>query len=609
MTEQEQPYKVVASGVDTFFVNYKFANEHGILSGESLPDDIIEQLDTWQKEARKEHMPVATDLEFSYTSGGETITQTLFIRSHGEGAWPWLLYADDVKVKFAPGTLNKGLFCQARFSSHLLWTIGPDKAIDRLEETVVSFLGDVFLHKQASEIHLCADVQGFDFSRLTLVGEQLPFVSRVTAIRDRPIPPTEEEQEGGLTAKGIEALQEKIDREIAEEERFHPAALSTAHRRIATIDFGSHASKVSCQIYNKTLEIKKHHKEWMEDIHLVNGWDRKSIIWRIEFRFKRAFLRDFELDEAGSVLARLAHLWTYATQEWLRFVDLDGVTGVNISRRPTHPVWEVIQHAYDGCLQRPTYDEQGVQSVRLAYALETKPLEVLEQAVSILAASTYDHEHTDDDMSREQYEQERQAYIMQEYCSIADSLQDEPKELLQSFASAQVARLTDDQVTFLLDYLVPQPVEETLSALVRRRRRMAKLKSCIAAGTGYLRAAVALMPPDEVPRLLGPGFVGPGVSASRLLPDRVSSFLWFAEKSLFYDEEKGRSHVDEVLKKQVGYGFITAMQLEEERRRSGVDLLPEDLSAIDTALARVRARRAKQNDKGFLSDFDDSIQN
>src|SRR5437764_297098 len=74
-------YKIVAAGADTFIVNYKFVNEQGILSGESLPDHIQEQLDEWQKAARKEQKPMPTSLTFSYTiKSGETVNQSLLIR-------------------------------------------------------------------------------------------------------------------------------------------------------------------------------------------------------------------------------------------------------------------------------------------------------------------------------------------------------------------------------------------------------------------------------------------------------------------------------------------------------------------------------------------------
>jgi hypothetical protein len=566
-------YRIVAAGVDTFIVNYKFTNEQGILSGESLPDHIQDQLDTWQKTARKEHGPVPTDLTFSYQlRSGEMVNQSLFMRSYGASVWPWLLFSDDVKVNFAPGTLNKGLFCQARFSSHLLWMIGPAVAITQLEAMLSNYLGGTF-HKQASEIHLCADITGFDFSCLSLAGEQLPFVSRVTGIKDRPVSPTEEEQEGGLTPKEMEALQEKIEVEI-EEERFHLTSLTTTHRRISTIDFGSHASPFSAQIYNKSLEIKKHGKGWFEPIWKLNGWDGESTVWRLEFRIKRAWLRDFQFDEVGITLASIATLWKYATSEWLRFIDLDAVTGVNVSRRPIHLVWEVLQHAYDNLAVQASYDSQVEEEVRLDLLLEERPLQVFQQVEALLA-------YGDGDLLPEPEQKERQTRMVEAFNGVADVLAESPKEVVRELVLDRFSELSLDQQSQLINHLSPEPVMQVQAALIKRERRMACQKNCIAVGIGCMRAVMALMPLDELP-----GYLGPNVCAGRRFPDLLSSFLWFAQKAYEYDRKKGRSHVEEILKKRLVYGLITAQQLEEERRLYGVELEPEDFAAIDRVLGR-----------------------
>jgi hypothetical protein len=544
----------VAAGPDTFMVNYKFVNEEGHLTGESLPDHIADQLDAWQKAARKEHKPVPTDLTFSYdVREGERVNQSLFIYPHGSAPWPWMLFSDDIKVYFAPGTLNKGLFCQVRFSSHLLWMVGPETAIVQVESLLAQYLGRPDFFEQTSEIHLCVDVVGFDFSRLCLAGGQLPFVSRVTRIKDRPTPPVEEEQECGLTPEEIKDLKDKIDQE---EERFCQASLTTTHRRVSTIDFGSHASPISCQIYNKSLEIRQHKKEWFEPIWISYGWDGKSTVWRIEFRFKRAFLRTFQMSEAFSTLACIPALWKYATCEWLRFIDPDQVTTVNVSRLPTHPVWEVVQQAYDNVDTLAPRDPEGEKALRLELLLEEKPAQVLRQAVLF--------SHTEE-----------------EFRALAETLEEASQEVVRGCAHDAFSGLTPDQQAQILDVLSTEPLYQVQATLVKRRRRMARLKGCIAAGIGYIRTAVAMADPAEFSSLTP---IGPGVSASKYYPDRVSSALWFARRALAYDQEKGRSHTGEIMKKQVIHGFLTAMALDEERRLFGVQLEPEDVAAIDEAI-------------------------
>ncbi len=122
---------------------------------------------------------------------------------------------------------------------------------------------------------------------------------------------------------------------------------TTTHRKIATLDFGSHGSNISCQIYNKSAEIKVHNKGWFEPIWAAcPDYNPDLTVWRVEFRIKRKFLATFHLNEAFSVLSQLELLWKYATMEWLRYVDLSASSDTNKSRLPTHAAWEVIQAAY-----------------------------------------------------------------------------------------------------------------------------------------------------------------------------------------------------------------------------------------------------------------------
>jgi len=334
---------IINAGVDTLLVNYKFAGEDDKPNGSSLPEHIITKLDEWQAIARKEHDVTATDLLFSYTVGSDHYEQSLLMRPHGSGIWSWLVYSDDIKLSLSYGTMNGGVFCQARFSAHLLWSIGPEAALVALDSMLYDFIGSM-VYQQASEIHLCADVQGWDMS---LLDWQNGFISRVVRIRERPELPTEQEQEGGLSPSDIRKLEASIQHNIHNTDAPAYPMVTTTHRKIATLDFGSHGSNISCQIYNKSAEIKVHKKEWFEPIWSVNDlYNPDLVVWRIEFRIKRKFLATFHLNEAFSVLAQLELLWKYCTEEWLRYVDLSTSSDTNKSRLPTHPAWEVIQSAY-----------------------------------------------------------------------------------------------------------------------------------------------------------------------------------------------------------------------------------------------------------------------
>ena len=69
-------------------------------------------------------------------------------------------------------------------------------------------------------------------------------------------------------------------------------------------DFSEQTRCASRGIYDKTHEIKYHSKEkgWFHDLWLAQKhedgspvWDSESPVWRIEFRFKRPALHEFDL--------------------------------------------------------------------------------------------------------------------------------------------------------------------------------------------------------------------------------------------------------------------------------------------------------------------------
>ncbi|GCE17549.1 hypothetical protein [Dictyobacter kobayashii] len=619
--------KVVNRGPDTFFVNFKFVGSDGRPNGQPLPDHIANQLDSWQKTAHKEHVHVPTSLTFTYWAAEQTYSQTLMMREHGSSPWSWLLYSDDIKINMSYGTLKGNVFCQARFSSHLLHMIGPEQSIVAAEAMLHEFIGELF-HQQASEVHLCIDLQGFDFSTLCIHDpDRFPFVSRVTNISDRPLPPTNEEQEGGLSDLGYAKVQQQIeqDKHALEQELLLQPALRTTHRRIATLDFDSHASDISAQIYNKTLEIKKHQKQWFEPIWLSNGWNGRSEIWRLEFRFKRAFFNKYDLNEAFSVIAMFETLWKYATEEWLRFVDLDQSSDSNTSRLPTHPVWELVQRAYSVQQDTCTADPAGEQENRIRQVIQEKPLQVIKQAEYIRIDDELQHVFcwSDEDLLQLVRSDESPAtwsrcllsvgflsYVLElpgklrmteagrQYAALEESLRDVSVEVLRDLARAALAGLSPDQLAELLDHLSPRSFEEVRTSLVKRDRRMAKLDSLIALLAGAFRSAVALAPPDEI------GEVSSITGQRVRQPDLYSDALWVLRKMQDYDKKKERVYCEEVWKKRMAYGFVTALQLDEERKYYGVDLAPSDWSEINTVFDELRTKGHRSKNGNPETDSD-----
>jgi hypothetical protein len=556
--------KCVNFGIDTLLINCKFAGDDLKPNGDTLPETIAGQMDDWQAVARKEHKPVPTDLDYRM--------QTLFMRAHGSGVWSWLLFNDDLTLSFSYGSMNGGVFCQARFSSHLLWCIGPEAALVELQSMLYDFTRKM-VHVQASEIHICADMQGWYEGPQDW---QEGFVTRVVNIRSRPDEPTEREQQGGMSPKE----RRKLEQQIVNAQPI----VTTTYRRLATLDFGSHGSEIMGQIYNKSQEIKKSKKTFFEPIWTANGWDGHSIIWRVEIRYRRKSLASFDLNEAFEVLSSVRLLWAYATEQWLRYIDRAACEDSNTSRLPAHPVWQAVQGACPDPVQEiAACDEERNDEARLVRLLDEKPLQVIEEAVALTVP---------EDVERH----EPVASIH----AVTRSFQEEAKELQQEVARDLLNDLSPEQKHHVIRRLSPEPFHEVRSALIKRAKRMARKKMCVPAMTGYLTSIMALAYYETAE------YSTITEHPTGVQPDLVSSLRVAFEEILTYNKEKGRSHVEEVWKKRLAYGFVTAQQVEEERRRYGIELTDADRNAVQEAIDALkdRARGNTRDDRRSDSQAD-----
>ncbi len=95
---------------------------------------------------------------------------------------------------------------------------------------------------------------------------------------------------------------------------------------------------ISCRLYNKTVEIKKSKKTFLEPIWQKAGWDGTSDVWRLEFQYRRDVLRELLILKANNLVDILSPLWIYSTKEWLK-LTLPSDTDSTQSRWPLHPLW------------------------------------------------------------------------------------------------------------------------------------------------------------------------------------------------------------------------------------------------------------------------------
>lgn len=95
---------------------------------------------------------------------------------------------------------------------------------------------------------------------------------------------------------------------------------------------------IGCRLYNKIAEILHSGKTWAMDLWLPLGWKPGEDVWRLEFEFKRDFLKERGLGSLESVLDSRNSLWSYATTQWLRLTVPNEADSTR-SRWPTHHLW------------------------------------------------------------------------------------------------------------------------------------------------------------------------------------------------------------------------------------------------------------------------------
>jgi hypothetical protein len=304
--------KLVSNGIDTLILNVRYADSNWCPVKQELDEGLAQQLEALQAQARLREEAVESPWVF--------LGVPLFVEPHGAGKqWRWRLTCRLLKIAISRGRFNN-IIAQVRFSSEFLWS--QEWCGDALSE-VYSFLITIFgeyIHLQLSEIHLCADVVGYDFSQCDY---ERCFVTRVR----------KNEAIYGVDGVALDC------------------------HRVSTLAFSQHKAPLSCSTYNKRLEIvQKSGKTWFFDLWRSNGWDGEADVWRVEFRFKREVLHEFQIEWAYDVLSEMKRLWDYAAGRagggddglpdgWLRYV-VPTEDDSNRSRWPVHPAWVVVQSAF-----------------------------------------------------------------------------------------------------------------------------------------------------------------------------------------------------------------------------------------------------------------------
>lgn len=96
-----------------------------------------------------------------------------------------------------------------------------------------------------------------------------------------------------------------------------------------------------CRLYDKTRELERNPREYLTVHWRDAGWTGDLPVWRLEFQFRRAVLKEMGISSPDELPRLFGGLWAYGLTEWLRLtvpVPLDQTR----SRWPTHPLWSAF---------------------------------------------------------------------------------------------------------------------------------------------------------------------------------------------------------------------------------------------------------------------------
>jgi len=129
----------------------------------------------------------------------------------------------------------------------------------------------------------------------------------------------------------------------------------TDSRQFSGFSIGK-GGQLSARLYNKTLELKKNPRPYLEALWEKAGWNGVDPVWRLEFQLMRPTLKEFGVVTYEHLETGLAGLWAYGSQKWLRLA-IPSETDKTPSRWPTAFVWQVLQGAdFTGNSELPRVD-------------------------------------------------------------------------------------------------------------------------------------------------------------------------------------------------------------------------------------------------------------
>ncbi len=282
---------VVASGIDTLVIGFSIETYVGVDKFEDLT------------EAKNK----AGERQFDKKGYGVEWFGTEFnMSARGAMGYEWVMRNADVTICIAREAKGGSIIPEVyvTFSSQNLWTNGLDGAVMMFERWLSKWA--LMSGTKISRADLCLDI-AMPFPVIDIKNE---IVSR--------------------------ARKKRRINEPVKIEHYVECRSDTGYR------FGS--GDLVGRLYDKTNEIKVSQKKWMKEVWKVEGWDDETQVVRYEFQCRRKFLKEMSVDSFEELKERLADIWRYCTNDWMRVCDQGADT--NQSRWKSKDYWTLIQQSF-----------------------------------------------------------------------------------------------------------------------------------------------------------------------------------------------------------------------------------------------------------------------
>jgi hypothetical protein len=92
------------------------------------------------------------------------------------------------------------------------------------------------------------------------------------------------------------------------------------------------------RLYHKQHQAEQKGLSCFFEVWKAAGWDTETPVWRLEFQFRKSFLKELLIVTPDDLFANLNPLWQYGTGKWLRLTTPSEDT--NQSRWANHSLWD-----------------------------------------------------------------------------------------------------------------------------------------------------------------------------------------------------------------------------------------------------------------------------